>query len=247
MSEQPEPARAQDHPVTEQTEGGSVTRRAAQVAAPPPHWMIPRAADDAASPPAQQLVPDAAAGAPTAPVDPADADLFEDGWNAPRRTSKATALLAAGIVAAAGFAAGAYLQRSHDQGLIPTASAGAGAGARAGFGGGAGFGGAAGFGGGTAGAGGTGRASGAAGAGQAGAGAAAQAPAVVGTVSAVHGSTVTVKNFGGAAIEVHVSDTTSVTSVGLGGLKPGATVAVFGTKAGDGSVTATSIVSRKAG
>jgi hypothetical protein len=172
--------------------------------------------------------PDAAAGAPTAALDPADADLFEDGWNAPRRTSKATALLAAGIVAAAGFAGGAYLQRSHDQGLIPTASAGAGAGARAGFGGGAGLG-------------------GAAGQADAGAGAAAQTPVVVGTVSAVQGATVTVKNFGGAMIEVHVSDATSVTSVGLGGLKPGATVAVFGTKAGDGSVTATSIVSRKAG
>jgi len=244
-------------PVSEQTDRALATRRAARVAEPPPDWMTPRADGAAAAAVGSGPVPATAAGATgasgatlsdlTAPVDPADADLFEDGWSAPRRTSRVTAVLTAGIVAAAGFAGGTYLQRNHDQGLIPTASA-AGAGARAGFG--PGGPGAVGFGAGGFGAGaGAGRSTSSAGAGTGtgSTGAANQAPAVVGTVSAVDATTLTVKNFGGAAIVVHLSDTTTVTTTGLGGLKAGATVAVFGTKAADGTVTASSIVSRKAG
>jgi hypothetical protein len=56
-----------------------------------------------------------------------------------------------------------------------------------------------------------------------------------------------VKNFAGAMVTVHVGVGVPVTTSGLGGLKAGASVSVTGTKAGDGSVTATSVTSRKAG
>jgi hypothetical protein len=56
-----------------------------------------------------------------------------------------------------------------------------------------------------------------------------------------------VKNFAGLKVSVHVAVGIPVTTSGLGGLKAGATVSVTGTKAGDGSITATSVVSRKAG
>ena len=279
MSEQPAVPQGQNvapsgpgDGVSDQTDRALATRRAARVAEPPPDWMTPRV--DAAPPGA--VVPAAvapgavapgAAGAPVgepavpgpvpsdllAPVDPSDADLFEDGWSAPRRTSRLTAIMVTGIVAAAGFAGGTYVQRNHDQGLIPTAAA-AGAGARAGFGAGGfapgGFG-AGGFGGTGAGTG-TGRSTSSAGTGTGsggtGSGAAVnKTPVVVGSVASVDATSLTVKNFGGASIVVHLSDTTTVTTAGIGGLKAGATVAVFGTKAADGSVTAISIVSRKAG
>jgi len=267
MSEQPAVPQGQNvapsgsgDGVSEQTDRALATRRAARVAEPPPDWMTPRV--DAAAPAAvgqgalaapvgASNGPDPAPSDLLAPVDPVDADLFEDGWSAPRRTSRLAAVMVAGIVAAAGFAGGTYVQRNHDQGLIPTAAA-AGAGARAGFGA-AGFGpggfGAGGLGGAGTGAGGSTSSAGTGtGSGAAGSSAAAnQTPVVVGSVASVDATSLTVKNFGGASIVVHLSDTTTVTTAGIGGLKAGATVAVFGTKAADGRVTATSIVSRKAG
>jgi hypothetical protein len=54
-------------------------------------------------------------------------------------------------------------------------------------------------------------------------------------------------NFAGKAITVTVPPTATVTTSGLGGLKPGAPVAVAGTANPDGSVTATSITSRTTG
>ena len=70
------------------------------------------------------------------------------------------------------------------------------------------------------------------------------APAVVGTVASVGTDRITVKNFAGAQVVVRVPAGTPVTSAGLGGLRKGQTVLVQGTKAQDGSVTATAVTAR---
>jgi hypothetical protein len=62
----------------------------------------------------------------------------------------------------------------------------------------------------------------------------------------ISGSTLKVTNFAGTIVTVTVPVTTTVTVTGLGGLTVGAPVSVVGTKAADGTVTATSITSRKA-
>ena len=82
-----------------------------------------------------------------------------------------------------------------------------------------------------------------------GAGGAAARPTTggVGTVTAFNGNTLTLTNFAGKTITVTVPPTATVTTSGLGGLKPGAPVAVAGTANPDGSVTATSITSRTTG
>jgi len=72
-------------------------------------------------------------------------------------------------------------------------------------------------------------------------------PVAVGTVTSINGNTLTLTNFAGKAITVTVPPTATVTTAGLGGLKPGAPVAVAGTANPDGSVTATSITSRTTG
>jgi len=178
---------------------------------------------------------------------PADRDpMFDPEWNPPRRFNRLSGILVAALVAAGAFAGGAALQRSHDAGLATTAT-----GARAGrLGGAGGFpSGFPGFGGGAVGPG-AGPASGGAGSGATaagnGGGAATDTPVVVGTVVSVQAGTVTVKNFAGATVVVHLPATATVTVTGATALQPGASVAVHGTKAADGSVTATALVSRKA-
>ena len=72
-------------------------------------------------------------------------------------------------------------------------------------------------------------------------------PVAVGTVTSINGNTLTLTNFAGKAITVTVPPTATVTTSGLGGLKPGAPVAVAGTANPDGSFTAISITSRTTG
>jgi hypothetical protein len=169
---------------------------------------------------------------PDLPDDGPD-DLFEKEWDAPRRTNRLTAVLVAGLVAVAGFAGGVLTQKNHDAGLTASAASGISAlrnrAAAGGFGAASGYGAAAGP---------------ATGSGAAGA-AASEIPVVVGTVASISGTTLKAKNFADAVITVVVPATATVTTTGLGGLTVGAPVSVVGTKAAGGTVTATSITSRK--
>jgi hypothetical protein len=159
----------------------------------------------------------------------ADDDLLD--VPPPKRLSRVTAVLVAGIVAAAGFAGGALVQKHHDAGLT---SAGGAAGAFRRQGTGTGTGGAEGFPGGGFPVGGTGAG-----------GSGAAAPAVVGRVVSVSGNTLTVKNFAGRTVTVTVPEGTSVTSVvPLSSLKAGTSVSVTGTAGADGSVTASGVTAR---
>jgi hypothetical protein len=86
-----------------------------------------------------------------------------------------------------------------------------------------------------------------AGAGGAGSAGGASSLAVVGTVVAVDGDTVTVKDLGGTEHVVRLADGSSVTrsaTIEVGDLKAGETVAVSGSTTDDGSVDATGIVAR---
>lgn len=149
-------------------------------------------------------------------------DLFDDpDWSPPPRTNRLTVVLAAALVAAAGFLGGVFAQQAYDSGTGAHAtgpSVRGGGGVRV--------------------------------AGPGGAGATAQpttaaaAPAVVGTIASISGSTLTVTNFAGAAVTVAVPPTAHVTTSGMGGLTVGATIAVVGTKGADGVVTAASITSK---
>jgi hypothetical protein len=164
--------------------------------------------------------------------DDLDDDLFA-GWEPQRRVTRLTVVLAACLLVVAGFAVGAVVAKRATSGTTATAAGLAGAGgaaAREGFGG---FGGGAGGfrGGGTTGAGTTG-------------GAGTGSPVVVGTVASVAANRITVTNFAGKTVVVRVPPRTPVTTPGLGGLKKGQTVSVEGTRASDGSVTATAVVSR---
>ena len=149
-------------------------------------------------------------------------DLFDDpDWSPPRRTNRLTVVLAAALVAAAGFLGGVFVQHVHDAGTGAQGASARGGGARGG------------------------------GQGAAAAAAAAQppttaaaAPIVVGTVASIADSTLTVTNFAGAAVTVTVPPTATVTTPGLHGLTVGAPVSVIGTKGADGVVTAVSITSR---
>ncbi len=180
-----------------------------------------------------------------------DLDLLEPSWQGPRRLNRLTVLLAAGIVAAGGFFGGVLVQKAHDRGLTSSSASLAGLAQRFRAAGGAGGGGLGEFGGGPGAAGATGTGTGTgtgAGTGTSGSGAAAQAtPVAVGTVLSITGNTLTIKNFGGRTVVVHVPPGTPVTASGLSGLRPGVSVSVAGTKAADGSVTATSVVSRAGG
>lgn len=172
---------------------------------------------------------------------PADSDpMFDPEWNPPPRVNRLTGVLVAGLVAAGAFAGGAALQRSHDAGLDTTGAA-----VRSGRVG--GFGGAGGLPSGFP----SGLAQGPGGAAVPGGAAPASAaatdvPVVVGTVVSVAAGTVTVKNFAGATVVVRLPATATVTVTGATSLQPGASVAVHGTRAADGSITATALVSRKA-
>ncbi len=186
--------------------------------------------------------------------DDVDADLLPQA--ARRHLGRFTLLLAAGIVASAGFLGGALVQKHHDAGSAASPSGLGAVPFGAGFTPGAGFGGGApgqsGRGQGsagqsTAGAGAAGQ--GSAGQGAAGQGSAADVPAVVGQVVSVRGSTVTVRNLGGTVVTVTVPDgvqVSRVSAVPLSALAPGTLVAVSGTAGSGGTVTASSITVRTA-
>ncbi len=75
---------------------------------------------------------------------------------------------------------------------------------------------------------------------------AASTPSVIGTVSSVSGSTIGVTNLGGTKVTVTVTATTTITkALGAADLAVGDTVAVTGTTASDGSVTAINIAITK--
>ena len=188
--------------------------------------------------------------------DAEDLDLLDQVWTPPQRVSRLTVILAVGVVAALGFAGGVLVQKQHDAGLAGASNSGTaaaarqfarangfgGAGAPGGFGAGApGIGGTAGSG--AAGTGGTGSG----GTGSGGTGSASGTPVVVGTVVSVGRGTLVVQNFAGAKVSVHVPAGTPVTAASLTGLRAGMTVSVIGTKAADGTVTATSVSSRSNG
>jgi hypothetical protein len=174
-----------------------------------------------------------------------DDGLFGKALDAPPRTNRVTAVLAAGLVVVAGFAGGVWVQKNHDAGLTASAatltSALRSRASAGGFAGAGGYGGASGsYGGGYGGSGtGTGAASGS------GAGVA-TVPVVVGTVASISGGTLRVKNFADALITVVVPESATVTSTGLGGLSVGVPVSVVGTKAADGTVTAAAITGHRA-
>lgn len=72
-------------------------------------------------------------------------------------------------------------------------------------------------------------------------------PVLVGTVESVSGTDLAVKDLGGTSHVVHSTATTTLSIVGAGwsgSLKLGATVSIQGTKAADGSVTATVVTQR---
>jgi hypothetical protein len=143
-------------------------------------------------------------------VDPDD-DLFDDGWQAPKRTNRLTVALVVALLVVGGFAGGVLVQKHHDSGLAATV---AGTGARR--------------------------------ANRTGDGAA-EPPVVEGTVRAVDSDAVEVTDATGAVVRVFVPATATVTTLGLAGLAFGTPVSVAGTKAVDGSVTATSVTVRRPG
>lgn len=181
--------------------------------------------------------------------DPRDTDLVEAD-DSGRRPGKVTVLLAAGIIATLGFTAGTLAQKRWGG-----STGGAPAGARSAMlsgGGGAPAGG--------------GRppgqygqpdqlgqagqldrsATGASGtAGTGGRGSAAATPVASGTIVSARKTTLQVKSPSGTLVTVKVPATTPVTVLGIGGsLTTGLPVSVYGTKASDGTVTATSVVTR---
>jgi hypothetical protein len=134
--------------------------------------------------------------------------------------SRLTMALVAGLLLVAAFGGGVLVQKNHDAGLTAAPAAAAG---RAGGGAGGGL---------AAGAGGGGTAS-------------SSAPAVVGTVVAVKGTEITVKDFAGKTHVVHTTGNTTVSVPGaLTALKAGSTVSVAGTTDPSGSVDATSVTKR---
>jgi hypothetical protein len=177
-----------------------------------------------------------------------DDDLFDEAWQAPKRTNRLTAVLVVALLVVVGFAGGVLVQKHHDSSLV---AGGAAAGARRAFG----TGGAAGAG--SGGAGSTGgrtqrgdQASAAPGAGggdEGAADAAGEPPVVTGTIRTVDTDAIEVTDESGTIVRVFVPRTATVTTLGLGGLTFGTAVSVAGTKAVDGSVTATSVTVRRTG
>ncbi len=159
---------------------------------------------------------------PVEPVEPVDDDVFDESWQAPKKTNRLTVVLVVALLVVAGFAGGVLVQKHHDTAL---AAAAAGAGTR--------------------------RAGGATGAGTGGGrGQGAQAnaapgsadtPLVVGTVRTVDTDAIEVTDQSGAIVRVFVPRTATVSTRGLGGLAYDTPVSVTGTKAVDGSITATSV------
>jgi hypothetical protein len=76
---------------------------------------------------------------------------------------------------------------------------------------------------------------------------AASGPVLVGTIESVSGGDITVKDLGGKTHAVHTGATTGFAVTGADwstSLPPGTTVSIEGTKADDGTVTATTITRR---
>jgi Domain of unknown function (DUF5666) len=72
-------------------------------------------------------------------------------------------------------------------------------------------------------------------------------PVLIGTVESVNGSDLTVKDLGGTSHVVHATATTTISVASAdwsASLKVGATVSIQGSKAADGSVTATAVTQR---
>ena len=142
------------------------------------------------------------------------------------RLPRLTALLLAGVLIAAGFLAGAYVQRTH--GASSTATTGF---PNFGSGGPPNFGGAL-PGGDTSTQGGS---------------STSNRNNVIGTVVRTSATSITVKDFGGTTHVVQVKASTQVqknTEIAANDLKPGSTVVVTGTSGANGSITATSITQR---
>jgi hypothetical protein len=167
-----------------------------------------------------------AAGPADRPMDD-DAEFAE--LPARRHVPAVTKLLVVGILVAISFAGGVLVQKQHDAGLTSAIPA---------FAGGAGgmppF---------LSGAGGTGAGSSSGGSSST----AVSGPVLVGTVESVSGGDITVKDFGGATHVVHTGATTGLATTGADwstSLPSGTTVSVEGTKAADGTVTATTVTRR---
>ena len=163
-------------------------------------------------------------------VDPAladpDDDLFDESWQAPKRTNRLTAVLVVALLVVGGFVGGVLAQKHHDSGIVAAT-----AGVRRAGGGATGTGGARG---------------GAAGSGEAG-DAGTEAPVVSGTVRTVDTGAIEVTDSAGVIVRVFVPKTATVTTPGLGGLAFGDPVSVTGTKAVVGSVMATGVTARRTG
>jgi len=199
---------------------------------------------DALAPDASQPV---ASPASTLPTEPNTAMLEDDDADItavpPRRHVPAlTKLLFVAIIGALAFGGGVLVQKQHDATLtsasrVPDfASLFGGGGLPAGPGAGGGGGAASS----TPGAGGGGTGGGAG-------GSTGDVPVLIGTVESISGSDLTVKDLGGKTHVVHGTATTVLSLISAdwsGSLKAGATVSVQGTKAPDGSVTATAVTQR---
>ena len=145
-----------------------------------------------------------------------------------RRVPLLTKGLIVGILMVLAFGGGVMIQKQHDAGSasatsgFPSFAGGIPAGAGAGGGG-------------------------ASNGGASGGSTAASGPVVVGTVVGVAGTDVTVKDLGGSTHVVHVSATTGLATTSVDwstSLKPGTTVSINGTKADDGTISATTVTQR---
>ena len=187
------------------------------------------------------VAPTGASPAPMPPTEPNATMLEEDDADITalpprRRIPTLTKLLFVAIVGALAFGGGVLVQKQHDATLtsaakVPNFASLFGAGGPPG---GVGAGGPS--------------ASTAPGAGSGGTGGSTSGvPVLVGTVESISGSDLTVKDLGGKSHVVHATASTTLSVVGpdwSGSLKAGATVSVQGTKAADGSVTATVVTQR---
>jgi hypothetical protein len=162
----------------------------------------------------------------SAKTDADDADFAE--LPPKRRVPVLTKGLIVGILMVVAFGGGVMIQKQHDASSasassgFPSFAGGIPAGAGAGGGG-------------------------ASNGGASGGSTAASGPVVVGTVVGVAGNDVTVKDLGGSTHVVHVSATTGLATTSVTwstSLKPGSTVSVNGTKADDGTITATTVTQR---
>ena len=163
------------------------------------------------------------------PADPAPDDSEFVELPPKRHVPAVTKLLVVGILVAVSFAGGVLVQKQHDasQTSAPSAFTG-GAGGFPAFLAGAGA---------TSGAPSTGR----------GSSTTASGPVLVGTVESVSGGDITVKDLGGKTHSVRTGATTGLAVTGADwstSLPPGTTVSIEGTKADDGTVTATTITRR---